>query len=77
MIFTVGKFTEENNMLPENVLLEDKNITKYIHYQNQKIFSIPNYYFCDNKYLTSGGFDGPGHDKLVKDLQISSISSGY
>ena len=32
MIFTVGKFTEENNMLPENVLLEDKNITKYIHY---------------------------------------------
>ncbi len=76
LIFPVRQYSEEN-ILSEIVPLEDRSITEYIHYQNRENFSIPNYYFCNIKYPTAGGFNGPGYDKLVKDLQMSSISNGY
>ena len=44
-------------MFSDNVPLQQKNIIEYIHFENKENFSIPNYYFCDQKYPTDGGYD--------------------
>jgi len=66
-----------NNILTEDVPLEEKNIMEFNHFENLDNTNIPNYYFCNQKYSTSGGYNGPGYEMLVKDLQLASISSGY
>ncbi len=66
-----------NNILTEDVPLEEKNIMEFVHFENKDNTNIPNYYFCNEKYSTSGGYNGPGYEMLVKDLQLASISSGY
>ena len=66
-----------NNILTEDVPLEQKNIMEFVHFETKDNTNIPNYYFCKEKYSTSGGYDGPGYEMLVKDIQLASISSGY
>ena len=54
-----------NNILREDITLEEKIMIKFTHFENKDNTGIPNYYFCNQKYFTSGGYNGPGYEMLV------------
>ena len=76
LVFPVRQYSDEN-MFSDDIPLQEKNILEYIHFEHRENLTIPNYYFCNQKYPTDGGFNGAGYDKLVNDLQLASISNGY
>ena len=67
----------DQNLCSDDIPLQEKKIIEYIHFENWENLSIPNYYFCNKKYSTDGGYNGIGYDRLVNDLQLAAISSGY
>ena len=76
LVFPDRQYSDQN-LFSDNIHLQKKNIIEYIHFENRENQSIPNYYFCNKKYPSYRGYNGVGYDKLVNDLQLAAISSGY
>ena len=58
--FHVWQYSVQN-IFSDNVPLKENNIMEYIHFANKNNFSLPNYYFCKQKYSTDGGYNGKGY----------------